>query len=467
MVMRLPAGEIARAVGSSIDPTFREKSPSGYSIDSRTLQSGDCFIAIRGPRFDGHQFIPEAVRKGASLLIVSRKEAGRSAAGTPCIRVEDTLQALQQLAGWVRRRWGKPLVGITGSVGKTTAKEIASHLLAGSFRVFKNRRNLNNHYGLPLSLLQLESEHQIAVLELGMSAPGEIARLSCIARPDLGVVTNVKPVHLEFFSSLGGIAKAKRELIEHLPSGGVAFLNNDDSRVRKFSRVFDGEIVSFGIDRPAAYRVERIHCRGLSGCEFSIRHRGRSHRLASPLLGTHNVSNCLPGIALAHRMGMSFPAIAARMLSLEAGQGRGRPLFFEQGVCVVDDSYNSNPAALMTMMRLLRRIPGYRRKILVAGEMLELGADGPRFHRACGRAAAGWGFDLILGVQGLADQVVTSARALGYDGGCSVFFEAAVEAGEWLAPRIRPGDLILVKGSRGVRTEEVIHRLNRDFALSA
>ena len=141
MVMRLPAGEIARAVGSSIDPTFREKSPSGYSIDSRTLQSGDCFIAIRGPRFDGHQFIPEAVRKGASLLIVSRKEAGRSAAGTPCIWVEDTLQALQKLAGWVRRRWGKPLVGITGSVGKTTAKEIASHLLAGSFRVFKNRRN--------------------------------------------------------------------------------------------------------------------------------------------------------------------------------------------------------------------------------------------------------------------------------------------------------------------------------------
>lgn len=467
MVMRLPAGEIAGAVGSSIDPLHRQTVPSGYSIDSRTLQAGDCFIAIRGTRFDGHRFIPEAVRKGASLLIVSRTVAGRPAAGTPCIRVEDTLQALQQLAGRVRRRWGRPLIGITGSIGKTTTKEIAGHLLAGRFKVFRNHRNFNNHYGLPLSLLRLESEHQVAVMELGMSASGEIAKLSCIARPDLGVVTNVKPVHLEFFSSLGGIARAKRELIEHLPDRGVAFLNNDDSRVRKFSRHFAGEVVTFGIERPAAFHVEHIRSKGLRGCEFRVRHRGRSHRLTSPLLGAHNVSNCLPGIALAHRMEMSFSEIAARLLHLKAGQGRGQPLFLEPGICVVDDSYNSNPIALMTMMRFLKGVPGYKRKILVAGEMLELGAHGPRFHQECGRAAAGWGFDLILGVQGLAERVVTAARALGYDGGRSVFFEDAAQAGEWLAPRILPGDLILVKGSRGVRTEGVIRRLKEDFALSA
>ncbi|MCY3758339.1 MAG: UDP-N-acetylmuramoyl-tripeptide--D-alanyl-D-alanine ligase [Acidobacteria bacterium] len=467
MVMRLSAGEIARAVGSSIDPACRQTAPSGYSIDSRTLQVGNCFVAIRGTRFDGHRFIPEAVRKGASLLIVSREEAGKSAPGTPCIRVEDTLKALQQLAGWVRRRWGKPLIGITGSVGKTTAKEIASHVLAGPFKVFRNHRNFNNHYGLPLSLLQLEPAHQIAVMELGMSAPGEIARLTCIARPELGVVTNVKPVHLEFFPSVDGIAKAKRELIEHLPPEGAAFLNNDDSRVRKFSRFFSGDVVTFGIERPAAFHVDRIRCRGLSGCDFRVRHRGRSYRLTSPLLGAHNVSNCLPGIALAHRMQMSFPSIAARLLSLKPGQGRGQPLYFEQGICVVDDSYNSNPAALMTMMRLLNGIRGYGRKILVAGEMMELGADAPRFHQVCGKAAAGWGFDLILGVRGLADRVVTSARDLGYDASRSVFFEDAAEAGEWLAPRILPGDLILVKGSRGVRTEGVIQRLKEEFALSA
>lgn len=467
MVMPLPAGEIARAVGSSIDPPCRQTTPSGYSIDSRTLQAGDCFIAIRGTRFDGHRFIPEAIRKGASLLILSRKEAAGTAEGTPCILVEDTLQALQQLAGWARRRWGKPLIGITGSVGKTTAKEIAGHLLAGRFKVFRNHRNFNNHYGLPLSLLQLESEHQVAVMELGMSAAGEIARLSCIARPDLGVVTNVRPVHLEFFSSLGGIARAKRELIEHLPARGVAVLNNDDARVRKFSRHFAGEVVTFGIERPASFHVDRIRCRGLGGCEFRVRHRGRTHPLTSPLLGAHNVSNCLPGIALAHRMEISFQAMAKRLLSLKPAQGRGQPLFFEQGICVVDDSYNSNPAALMTMMRLLKGVPGYRRKILVAGEMLELGSDAPRFHQACGKAAAGWGFDLILGVQGLADRVVASARACGYDPGRSVFFDDAAEAGQWLAPRIRSGDLILVKGSRGVRTEQVIERLKEDFALCA
>ena len=467
MVMPISAGEIARAVGSSIDPSCRQTSPSGYSIDSRTLKVGDCFIAIQGSRFDGHQFIPEAVRKGASLLILSRKKTVASVTGTPCIQVEDTLQALQQLGAWVRRRWGKLLIGITGSVGKTTTKDIAGHLLAGRFKVFRNDRNFNNHFGLPLSLLQLDWEHQVAVMELGMSAPGEIARLSCIARPDLGVVTNVKPVHLEFFSSLGGIARAKRELIEHLPVRGAAFLNNDDARVRKFSRHFAGEVVTFGIERPAGFHVDRIRRRGLGGCEFRVRHRGRSYRLTSPLLGAHNVSNCLPGIALAHRMGMSFPAIADRLLSLEPGRGRGQPLFFERGICVVDDSYNSNPAALMTMMRLLKGIPGYRRKILVAGEMLELGPDAARFHQACGKAAAGWGFDLILGIQGLADRVVTSARAAGYDSSRSVFFDDAAEAGEWLAPRVRSGDLILVKGSRGVRTEAVIERLKEDLALSA
>jgi UDP-N-acetylmuramoyl-tripeptide--D-alanyl-D-alanine ligase len=467
MVMRLRADDIAQAVGSVIDPAYQETSPSGYSIDSRTLQAGDCFIAIRGSRFDGHQFIPEAVRKGASLLIVSQRGAGELAAGTPCLWVEDTLRALQQLASWVRLQWGKPLVAITGSVGKTTTKEITGHLLAGRFKVFKNLLNFNNDYGLPLSLLKLETDHEIAVLELGMSAPGEIGRLSRIAQPNLGVVTNVKPAHLEFFSSLSGIARAKRELIENLPPQGVAFLNNDDAHVRKFSRYFNGKVVTFGVERLAAYRVHQIRCQGLSGCEFRVRHNGLSYRLASPLLGPHNVANCLSGIALAHHLDLSFEDIAGRLRSLQAGQGRGRPVYFEDGFCVIDDSYNSNPAALMTMMRLLKAIPGYHRKILVAGEMLEMGADSARFHEACGKRAAGWRFDLIIGIQGLASRIVASARALGYDDNHSVFFDDANQAGQWLASRVRAGDLILVKGSRGVKTEGVIQTLRKDFALTS
>jgi UDP-N-acetylmuramoyl-tripeptide--D-alanyl-D-alanine ligase len=300
-----------------------------------------------------------------------------------------------------------------------------------------------------------------------MSAPGEIGRLSRIAQPNLGVVTNVKPAHLEFFSSLSGIARAKRELIENLPPQGVAFLNNDDAHVRKFSRYFNGKVVTFGVERLAAYRVHQIRCQGLSGCEFRVRHNGLSYRLASPLLGPHNVANCLSGIALAHHLDLSFEDIAGRLRSLQAGQGRGRPVYFEDGFCVIDDSYNSNPAALMTMMRLLKAIPGYHRKILVAGEMLEMGADSARFHEACGKRAAGWRFDLIIGIQGLASRIVASARALGYDDNHSVFFDDANQAGQWLASRVRAGDLILVKGSRGVKTEGVIQTLRKDFALTS
>ena len=467
MVIKLKASEIAEVLDSCIDPSSQGVIPSGYSIDSRTLEVGDCFIAIRGKRLDGHEFIPEAIRKGASFLIVNRNVSNVILRDTPRLFVKDTLLALQQLARRVRRRWGGEVVGITGSAGKTTTKEIASHVLAGKFKVFKSVGNYNNDYGLPLSLLKLESDHKIAVLELGMSAPGEIARLSRIAQPNIGIVTNVKPVHLEFFSSIRRIARSKRELIDHLPNDGVAFLNNDDVYVRKFGRYFNGKIVTFGIERPAAYRVEQIRSKGLVGSDFRLRYHRRSHWLTLPLLGSHNVTNCLPGIALAHRLGLSFDAIAIRLQDLKPESGRGRPMYFEGGFCVIDDSYNSNPAALMMMMRLVGQIQGYQRKILVAGEMLEIGDNGAHFHEACAKAAAHWRFDIIIGIQGLANQMVVSTKSLGYDSNRSIFFRDAWEAGQWLSPRVRSGDLILVKGSRGVKTERVIQTLTKDFAVSA
>lgn len=467
MVIKVKASEIAEVLESRIDPSSQGVIPSGYSIDSRTLEVGDCFIAIRGKRLDGHEFIPEAIRKGASFLIVNRDVSNMILRDTPRLFVKDTLLALQQLACQVRRRWEGEVVGITGSAGKTTTKEIVSHVLAGKFKVFKSVGNYNNDYGLPLSLLKLESDHKIAVLELGMSAPGEIARLSRIAQPNLGIVTNVKPVHLEFFSSIRSIARSKRELIDHLPNDGVAFLNNDDVYVRKFARYFNGKIVTFGIERPAAYRVDQIQSKGLVGSDFRLRYHGRSHWLTLPLLGSHNVINCLPGIALAHRLGLSFDAIATRLQDLKAEFGRGRPLYFEGGFCVIDDSYNSNPAALMMMMRLVGQIQGYKRKILVVGEMLEIGDKGLHFHEVCAKAAAHWHFDIIIGIQGLANQMVVSTKSLGYDSNSSIFFRDAREAGQWLSPRVRSGDLILVKGSRGVKTERVIETLTKDFGLSA
>src|SRR5437867_8264228 len=333
--MRLSSLEITQAVQAARHSVQDQVVPSGYSIDSRTLQPGECFIAIRGKNFDGHQFIPEALVKGASLVIAQSDMPGGAKAAWPVIFVEDTLIALQRLATYIRRKWGRKVVGITGSTGKTTTKEITSFFLAARFRVFRSVGNFNNDYGLPLSILKLQEHEEVAVLELGMSAAGEISRLSKIAQPDLGVVTNVNPVHLEFFQSLQGIARAKRELIENLPSHGVAILNNDDIRVRKFGHSFPGQVLTYGVRTAAGYRVSEIRFKGLNGSEFRLDHKGSGYLFSLPLIGTHNVYNCLPAIVVAHRLGLGFEAVDQRMKQLKPSPGRGEILHFADGFSVV------------------------------------------------------------------------------------------------------------------------------------
>ncbi len=463
--MRLFSLEIAQAVNALKHSVQTGAIPSGYSIDSRTLQPGECFIAIRGRNFDGHGFIPEAVSRGASLVIAQTESVSPDVTGIGLIFVDDTLKALQRLANYIRRKWGKTVVGITGSTGKTTTKEIASFLLESRFKVFKSQGNFNNDYGLPLSIVKLSERDDIAVLELGMSAPGEISRLSQIAEPNIGIVTNVKPVHLEFFASIDEIALAKRELIENLPPDGTAILNNDDTLTRKFGRYFRGKVLTFGLDTRATYHVSEIRSNGLSGSEFRLDHKGKGHLFSLPLIGIHNIRNCLTGIAVAHQLGIGFEVIRQRMQDLKPSSGRGQVLEFAEGFRVIDDSYNSNPAALETMIHFLKELPKDQRKILVSGEMLELGHKGPDFHRACGKLAAKSKLDFIVGVRGHALELVNGARDLGYDFSRSPFFEDALAAGEWLTRQVRPGDLILVKGSRGVKTEQIIEVLKRDHML--
>ena len=461
--MRLSSLEITQAVQAVRHSVQDQVVPSGYSIDSRTLQPGECFIAIRGKNFDGHQFIPEVLSKGASLVIAHSND-GLDAAW-PVIFVEDTLIALQRLATHVRKKWGKKVVGITGSTGKTTTKEITSFFLGARFQVFKSMGNFNNDYGLPLSILRLQEQEEVAVLELGMSAAGEISRLSKIAQPDMGVVTNVNPVHLEFFQSIQGIARAKRELIENLPSNGVAILNNDDPRVRRFGNFFSGQVLTYGVRTAAGYRVSAIRFKGLNGSEFRLDHKGSGYLFGLPLIGIHNVYNCLPAIVVAHRLGLGFEVIDQRIKQLKPSAGRGEVLHFA-GFSVINDSYNSNPVALETMIQFLKRVPGHKRKILVGGEMRELGPRSPEFHRSCGNLAAKVKLDFILGVGGQACHLVEAARARGYDGNHALFFENATTAGEWLSDHVRAGDLILVKGSRGVKTELVIEALRQDHSLT-
>lgn len=260
----------------------------GYSIDSRTIRPGEMFFAVKGERFDGHDFVGGAVEKGAAAAVVRRDQLHRFPPKTPLLAVDDTLVALQTLAMAVRKVWGKPLAGVTGSAGKTTTKEAIAHVLASRYRVLKSEGNFNNHFGLPLMLLQLEPEHDIAVIEMGMSHAGEIRALAKIAQPNTGVVTNVAPVHLEFFDSLAGIARAKYELIESLPANGTAVLNADDEYVSQFGRDFAGKVILYGMRETAMVRAENPESRGTSGSAFDIVTSGGRERATLPLVGQHN-----------------------------------------------------------------------------------------------------------------------------------------------------------------------------------
>src|SRR5580700_12003742 len=270
----------------------------GYSIDSRTIQAGELFFAVKGERMDGHDFVAQVLEKGAVAAVVRKDQLARYPVIADLLAVDDTLAALQTLGTAVRRLWGKPLVGITGSTGKTTTKDAIAHVLSQRFRVLKSEGNFNNHFGLPLMLLKLEPEHDIAVIEMGMSHAGEIAALAKIAQPEIGVVTNVAPVHLEFFDSVAGIARAKYELIESLPGGGTAVLNADDEYVSQFGRDFKGKVVMYGTRATADVRAERIAPKGLEGTEFDVVTGGVRERARLPLVGEHNILNALAAVAV-------------------------------------------------------------------------------------------------------------------------------------------------------------------------
>src|SRR5580658_7218251 len=432
----------------------------GYSIDSRTLQAGEVFFAVKGERLDGHDFVEQALGRGAIAAVVQRGELARYAKPAGLLAVDDTLIALQTLATAVRKIWGKTAIGVTGSMGKTTTKEAMAHLLATKYRVHRTKGNFNNHFGLPLGLLTLESEYDLAVVEMGMSHGGEIAALARIALPNEGVVTNVAPVHLESFDSIAGIARAKYELIEALPHGGTAVLNADDEYVSQFGRDFKGKVILFGLNATADVRAENIEMLGVEGTRFDLVSRLVSDEIRqpvhSPLLGKHNVYNVLAAAAIALEHGITPSEIAAALPSLQPADKRGQVVQLGN-ITVLYDCYNSSPKALMAAVDTLAAMPA-RRRIVVAGEMLELGATGEQLHRECGRYVAGSKLDLLLGVRGLAKPMVEVAREAGMN---AEFVATSEEAGEWLARETHDGDVILLKASRGVKLEKALETWKR------
>jgi UDP-N-acetylmuramoyl-tripeptide--D-alanyl-D-alanine ligase len=461
--MKLPLSRIAEFVGAPLSDAVRpgagDALAQGYSIDSRTVQPGEIFFAVKGERLDGHDFVELALARGALAAIVRKDQFARYSQPGSLIAVDDTLVALQTLATAVRKIWGKTAIGVTGSMGKTTTKEAMAHLLAIKYRVHRTRGNFNNHFGLPLGLLTLEPEYDLAVVEMGMSHAGEIAALSRIALPNEAVVTNVAPVHLESFDSIAGIARAKYELVEALPSGGTAALNADDEYVSQFGRDFKGKVVLFGLKSTADVRAENIESLGAEGTRFDLVSRpGSEDRqgVHSPLLGKHNVYNVLAAAAIALEHGITPSEIAAALPSLSPADKRGQVVQVGN-IAVLSDCYNSSPRALMAAADTLAAMPGQRR-IVVAGEMLELGGSAEPLHRECGRYMAGCKFNFLLGVRGLAKPMVEAAREAGM---AAEFVATPEEAGEWLAREARDGDVVLLKASRGVKLEKALETWER------
>ena len=416
---------------------------TGWSIDSRTLASGDLFFSVKGDTFDGHDFIRQVMDRNAAGIVASQAVDYRG----NVFYVPDTLEALQKLAHYARRTWAKPVIAVTGSAGKTSTKDIIAALLSVRLRVGKTTGNLNNHLGLPLSLLRIPDNAEVAVVEMGMNHSGEIKQLCQIAAPDIGVVTNVGYAHVENFSSIEGVAAAKRELIESLPATGTAVLNADDARVFNFSLGHGGQTITYGVSTVADIRASDVRFTPV-GSSFKV----GVVEFQSSLSGQHNVSNILAGIAVAQLFGIEPASLTDAVAALVPGKMRGERHEWN-GVTVLNDSYNSNPEAARHMLDVLATESASRR-IAVLGEMRELGAMSRQLHHELGTYAVQSGkLDILIGIHGDADVMVKAAEVSGMSRDRALFFETPAAAGAFLKAEVRPGDAVLFKGSRGTRVE--------------
>ncbi|HEY0703266.1 MAG TPA: UDP-N-acetylmuramoyl-tripeptide--D-alanyl-D-alanine ligase [Candidatus Acidoferrales bacterium] len=480
--MRWTASQIATALGVALPAALAPGTDiGGVGIDSRTIEPGELFVAIHGPRHDGHDHLAAAFARGAAAAVVSRAKFAGLAEDVQrrAFAVDDTLAALHRLAARACEIWraaepGRRIGAVAGSVGKTTTKEILAALVGARLRVLKTQGNLNNEYGLPLTLLQVDDDHQAIVLEMGMSHRGELARLAQIARPDVGVITRIAVEHLEFFSSIEEIALAERELIENLPwPHATAVLNANDERAAKFDQVAHGPVVWFATaagtakvsaGKPAAFRAENIEDRGIDGSAFDFVSPSGRTRLELPLIGRHNVMNAVAALAAASVWGIDASDAQKVFPTLVPADKRGEVIRFAAGFTVINDTYNSSPTALNALAELLATTPGYRRKILAAGEMRELGASSPELHRECGATIASLKkIDWIAGVAGDAAEFVQAAAENGHASERTKYFDDSTQAGEFFAGFVRPGDLFLLKGSRGVKMEKILEAIEARY----
>ncbi len=465
-MIRLTGRSVADATNGVVRSGDAGREFTGVSIDSRTLAAGELFVAIRGERHDGSDFLPAAMSAGAAgVVIPAGRGSLKDAPAAVVIEVGDTTVALQALANRIRRESGARVVAVTGSAGKTTTKELTADFLATTYRVMRNPGNLNNHIGLPLSLIDLRHGPDVAVVELGMNHEGEISTLVRIAEPDVRVWTNVGEAHLEFFESIERIADAKAEILERATTSTVLVANADDERITARLQKFEGRVVTFGIDRPADVHAASIVDRGLEGTEAHVTTHQGAFDLRTPLVGRGNLANILAATAVALELRVPLEAIPERARHVGAVTHRGQVLRLGRGVTVLDDSYNANPTATRQALAVLADERGASRRVAVIGEMLELGQGSASLHEEVGRAAARSGIDVLIAVGGSpAAALARAAIAAGLPEKSVSYFQTSDAAADEAARRVQAGDVVLVKGSRGVRTDRIVDRLRSEFA---
>jgi UDP-N-acetylmuramoyl-tripeptide--D-alanyl-D-alanine ligase len=458
---------VAKAVGGRLlsgDPNLEI---GGVTTDTRACQRGDFFVALRGPRFDGNAFVGEAINKGAIGALVDQgfEERADVLTRAAIVQVADTTKGLQDLAHAVRKAAPTRVIAITGSAGKTTTKETIAEFLGGRFRVVKNKGNLNNHIGLPISLMQLRDKPDVAVMELGMNHAGEIRTLVEIAEPDVRVWSNVGDAHIGFFASADAIADAKAEILERADAKTVLVANADDPRVMARVSGFPGHMITFGTSANATVRASAIEDRGVDGTCARVSTPAGDATIETPLLGRGNLSNVLAAIAVAIDAGVPLNEITAIAARLRPADHRGAVHRLPGGVTLIDDSYNSSPTALKRALEVVARETRAARKVAVLGEMLELGDSSMPLHEECGQAAAQAGLRLLIAIGSQpARAMANAAVAAGMPSSAVTYLEKSEQAAAQVATTLRAGDLVLVKGSRGIRTDLVVDRILAEFA---
>lgn len=481
--MKLTLDDILKSTGGALIKRGAAETFTGVGIDTRAIKDGEIFVAIKGAHFDGHDFVGEAVKKGAPVVVVARHQGvggparhqsvdgQASPASLPAsipenigvVQVNDTIEALGNIASWWRSKFSVPCVAITGSNGKSTTKEMVAAIAAVRGPVLKTEGNFNNLIGLPLTVFRWENEHKTAVLEMGMNAKGEIRRLAQVARPDIGLITNVTAAHLEKLENVQGVAEAKGELFEVMAGKGIAIVNDEDPWVKKLGNKYGGRFITFGMQNTSDVQFRHMESVDLTATDLTLSIIGREKMIRLPLPGTHNVMNAMAAIAVGVALNTDLDTILARIVEFRPMAMRFERVQLSNGVCMVNDSYNANPQSMKAAFRTVGGAKRAGRFIAVLGDMLELGEQSASLHRQVGQAAAEFGIEKLFLFGNFASEIAAGAEEGGLNESDVQEYDDIEAVQRAIEKEIKIGDVLLVKGSRGMRMERIVDYLKHNI----